>query len=43
MLKNPGQGERDVECSDYMGDHLGGMVVQLPVTPWGDRSLLSFH
>ena len=43
MLWNLGQGERDGECSDYVGEHLGGLVGPLPVTPWGDRSLLSFH
>ena len=43
MLKNPDQGERDGERSDYVGQHLGGLVGMLPVTPWGDRSLLSFH
>ena len=43
MLRNPSQGERDGECSDYVGQHLGGLVGLLPVTPWGDRSLLRFH
>lgn len=43
MLMNLGQGERDGEHSDYVGHHLGGMVVLLPVTPSGDRSPLSFH
>ena len=43
MLRNFDQGERDGERSDYMGHHLGGLVVSLPVTPWGDRILLSFH
>ena len=43
MLRNLDQGERDGERSDYMGQHLGGLVGPLPVTPWGDRSLLSFH
>ena len=43
VLRNTGQGERDGERSDYMGHHLGGLVVPLPVTPWGDRSMLSFH
>ena len=43
MLRNPSQGERDGECSDYVGQHLGGLVGSLPITPWGDRSLLSFH
>ena len=35
MLKNPNQGERDGEHSDYMGQHMGGLVGLLPVTPWG--------
>ena len=43
MLRNPGQGERDGEHSDYLGQHMGGLVGSLPITPWGDRSLLSFH
>ena len=43
MLKNPGQGERDGARSDYVAQHLGGLVGLLPVTPWVDRSLLSFH
>ena len=43
MLRNRGQGERDGAHSDYVGQHLGGLVGPLPVTPWGDRSLLSFH
>lgn len=33
MLRNPNQGERDGERSDYVRHHLGGMVVPLPVTP----------
>ena len=43
MLRNPSQGTRDGERSDYVGHHLGGPVVPLLVTPWGDRSLLIFH
>ena len=43
MLKNLDQAERDGVHSDCMAQHLGGLVVPLPVTPWGDRSLLSFH
>ena len=43
MLWNPSQGERDDEHSDYVGQHLGGLVGLLLVTPWGDRSLLIFH
>jgi len=43
MLENLGQGERDGECSDYVGQHLGGLVGPLPVTPWWYRSLLRFH
>ena len=43
MLRNLGQGERDGVCSDYVSQHLGGLVAPLPVTPWGDRILLSFH
>ena len=43
MLWNPSQGERDGAHSDYVGQHLGGLVGPLPITPWGDRSLLSFH
>ena len=33
MLRNPHQGERDSARSDYMAQHLGGLVVSLPVTP----------
>ena len=43
MLRNPDQGERDGEHSDYVGQHLGGLVGLLRTTPFGDRSLLSFH
>ena len=43
MLRNPGQGERVGAHSDYVGQHLGGLVGLLPITPWGDRNLLSFH
>ena len=43
MLKNSYQGERDGGHSDYVGQHLGGLVGPLPIMPWGDRSLLSFH
>ena len=43
MLKNPGQGERDGACCDYMAQHLGGLDEPLPVTPLGDKSLLCFH
>ena len=43
MLRNPDQGERYGACSDHVAQHLGGSVGPLPVTPWVDRSLLSFH
>ena len=43
MVRNPGQGERDGAHSYYVGQHLGGLVGPLLVTPWGDRSLLNFH
>ena len=43
MLWNPGQGERDSARSDYVALHLVGLVGSLPITPWGDRSLLHFH
>jgi hypothetical protein len=43
MLWNLGQGERDGVHSDYMALHLEGLEWLLPVTPWGDRSLLRFH
>ena len=43
MLRNLSQGERYGDRSDYMGQHLGGLVGLLPITPWGDRSLLIFH
>ena len=33
MFRNPGQGERDGERSDYVGQHLGKLVGLLPVTP----------
>lgn len=33
MLRNPIQGESDGEHNDYMGHHLGGLVVLFPVTP----------
>jgi hypothetical protein len=37
------QGEKDGAHSDNVAQHLGGMVACLPITPWGDRRLLSFH
>ena len=43
MLWNPGQGGRDGKRSDYVDQHLGGLVGLLPITPLGDRSLLRFH
>ena len=43
MLKNLDEGERDGAHSDYVAQHLGGLVAPLPITPCGDRSLLSFH
>ena len=43
MLRNPGEGDKDGAHSDYMGQHLGGLVESFPITPWGDNSLLSFH
>ena len=43
MLMNPSQGERYGARSDYVGQHLGGLVGLLPITPWGDRSLLRIH
>ena len=43
MLRNPGQGERDGARCDCMDLHLGGLEGLLPVTPWVDKSLLSFH
>ena len=43
MLNNLGQVERDGARSDYVAQHLGGLVAPLPITPWGDRSLLRFH
>ena len=43
MLMNPDQGERDGARSAYVCQHLGVLVGPLPVTPLGDRSLLSFH
>ena len=33
MLRNPSQGERDGACNDYVAQHLGGLVVPLPITP----------
>jgi hypothetical protein len=35
MLRNPDHGEKDGEHSDYVGQHLGGLVGPLPVNPWG--------
>ena len=35
MLKNPGQGGRVVRVSDYVCQHLGGLVVPLHVIPRG--------
>ena len=43
MLRNPSQEERYGERSDYVGQHLRGSVGTLPITPWGDRSLLIVH
>ena len=43
MPRNPNQGERDGACSDYVAQHLGGLVGSLPITPCEDRSLLRFH
>ena len=43
MLRNPDQGERDGASSDCMAHHIGRLVTPLPVTPWGDRSLLRFN
>ena len=33
MLRNFNQGDRDGERSDYIGQHLGGLVWTLLVTP----------
>ena len=43
MLRNPGQGERDGAHSNYVDQHLGGLVGLLPITSWENRILLSFH
>ena len=32
-LRNLSQGERDGKHSDYVGHHLGGIVMPLPITP----------